>query len=60
MTPTSIAIRLKPIMKRKIRTPELNVYAERLNLKRSNGKQGGNVCYVWEEKDFNELLKIIE
>jgi len=59
MTPTEVANRLRKIHKRKFRSAKLNEYAQKLGLKTSNGKQGGNMHYVWEESDFEKLNDLI-
>jgi len=59
MTPTQVANRLKKIHKRKFRSAELTEYAQKLGLKTTNGKLGGNLCYVWEESDIEKLNYLI-
>ena len=60
MTPTQVATRLKKIYHRKFRSEELTVYAQKLELKRTNGKSGGNLSYFWNESDIEKLKNLIE
>ena len=60
MTPSAIAYRLKKIYRRKFREAEMSEYAVKLNLSTTNNNRGAALHYVWNESNYQELLKIIE